>query len=74
MKALFKFSVFLFIVAFNLLVVHPKVNAQNYAFDFYEGTFNFTAADNFNVAFFMSHFLNATNDHTTSIIPKGQAP
>lgn len=51
MKALFKSAVFLFIVAFNLLVVHPKVNAQNYAFDFYEGTFNFTAADNFNVAF-----------------------
>ena len=51
MNAISKFSAFIFLLSLNILIINTKVNAQNYAFDFYEGTFNFHADQTLSVNF-----------------------
>lgn len=51
MNALYKYSICIFLAA-NLSVFSSTiVKAQNYAFDFYEGTFNFSTDQSLNIGF-----------------------
>ncbi|WP_316772143.1 hypothetical protein [Pedobacter frigiditerrae] len=51
MNALYKYSIFLLLTAITCIFSNTSVKAQHYAFDFYEGTFNFSADQNLNIDF-----------------------
>jgi hypothetical protein len=51
MKAFFKFYLFIPIASAILALSSTTVKAQQYAFDFYEGTFNFSTDESLNVSF-----------------------
>jgi len=51
MNALYKYSIFLLLTAITCVFSNTSVKAQNYAFDFYEGTFNFSTDQTLNIDF-----------------------
>jgi hypothetical protein len=51
MNALYKYSIFLLLTAITCIFSNTQAKAQNYAFDFYEGTFNFSADQALNIDF-----------------------
>ncbi|WP_225872577.1 hypothetical protein [Pedobacter polaris] len=51
MKASSIYSFFVFLITFTGVFTSIQVKAQNYAFDFYEGTFNFSADQTLNIDF-----------------------
>ncbi len=51
MNALYKYLIFLLLTAITFVFPNLVVKAQNYAFDFYEGTFNFSVDKSLQVAF-----------------------